>query len=328
MRQRKYDRALSICCQLYENTKLLVEQLYWQRQITRIKDLVLYHSLSPSTVKIWFDDFWPGFNYYENEIVNLFRQCCNYLGLRLDVSNKQPNIVVSSCFSSNYDSSKLHHQATKFLYLGENVRPCYEHVDYSLCFDFDNYSGRNLYLPLWFLRLDNYASKNSGYEPINLSSLINTQYCYDSRPENKVIYIGNNMTPLRKSMIQLLENNNFTVDIYGSQSRPVESKLEKMKDYKYSLCFENSYHPGYVTEKVFDAFAGGTIPLYWGSEFKPPLNQSATITFSCNSLEDQIEMMIKSPLSKSVDILDADYFNIFQNKIRYFLTKLMYDLFS
>ena len=108
--------------------------------------------------------------------------------------------------------------------------------------------------------------------------------------QNKVIYIGNNMTPLRKSMIQLLENNNFTVDIYGSQSRPVE-KLEKMKDYKYSLCFENGYHPGYVRKVLMLSQAVQYLVLEASSN---PLNQSATITFSCNSLEDQIKMMIKS----------------------------------
>ena len=42
-------------------------------------------------------------------------------------------------------------------------------------------------------------------------------------------------------------------------SRP--TKREILKSYKYSLCPENSISPGYVTEKIPEAFACGTIPI-------------------------------------------------------------------
>ena len=42
-------------------------------------------------------------------------------------------------------------------------------------------------------------------------------------------------------------------------------KLEHLKNYRFSICFENSAIPGYVTEKIFACFAGGCVPVYWGA---------------------------------------------------------------
>ena len=42
-----------------------------------------------------------------------------------------------------------------------------------------------------------------------------------------------------------------------------------MKNYKFSLAFENSSTNGYCTEKIIQAFAAGTIPIYWGDKHNP-----------------------------------------------------------
>ena len=43
------------------------------------------------------------------------------------------------------------------------------------------------------------------------------------------------------------------------------SKYEVLSQYKFSLCFENMAMKGYVTEKIFDCFYAGTVPLYLGA---------------------------------------------------------------
>ena len=43
------------------------------------------------------------------------------------------------------------------------------------------------------------------------------------------------------------------------------SKYEVMGHYAFALCFENMAMKGYITEKIFDCFYAGTIPLYWGA---------------------------------------------------------------
>jgi hypothetical protein len=44
------------------------------------------------------------------------------------------------------------------------------------------------------------------------------------------------------------------------------SKYEVMSNYTFALCFENMAMRGYVTEKIFDCFYAGTIPLYLGAQ--------------------------------------------------------------
>jgi hypothetical protein len=46
---------------------------------------------------------------------------------------------------------------------------------------------------------------------------------------------------------------------------PVDDKLAAMSNFKFALCFENCVFPGYVTEKIFDGFFAGCIPVYWGA---------------------------------------------------------------
>ncbi len=43
------------------------------------------------------------------------------------------------------------------------------------------------------------------------------------------------------------------------------SKAETLGQYKFALCFENSILKGWITEKIFDCFFAGTVPIYWGA---------------------------------------------------------------
>lgn len=45
----------------------------------------------------------------------------------------------------------------------------------------------------------------------------------------------------------------------------VTDKLESLSKYKFCIAFENSAVPGYITEKIFDCFWAGTVPIYLGS---------------------------------------------------------------
>ncbi len=46
---------------------------------------------------------------------------------------------------------------------------------------------------------------------------------------------------------------------------PAEDKDSLMRLYRFALCFENTIFPGYITEKIFDCFYAGTIPVYLGA---------------------------------------------------------------
>jgi len=42
-------------------------------------------------------------------------------------------------------------------------------------------------------------------------------------------------------------------------------KIATLSGYRFALCFENTQIEGYVTEKIFDCFFAGCIPIYFGA---------------------------------------------------------------
>lgn len=53
---------------------------------------------------------------------------------------------------------------------------------------------------------------------------------------------------------------------YSSYGGKVESKRDILKNYKFSICYENARDiPGYITEKIFDSFFASCVPIYLGA---------------------------------------------------------------
>ena len=50
--------------------------------------------------------------------------------------------------------------------------------------------------------------------------------------------------------------------IYRGQAH---SKAETLGKYTFAICFENMVLKGWITEKIFDCFFAGTVPVYWGA---------------------------------------------------------------
>ena len=63
--------------------------------------------------------------------------------------------------------------------------------------------------------------------------------------------------------IRLFDNLIYTN--YSVYKGPVASKVQVLKNYKFSICFENIKNvDGFITEKIFDCFICGVIPIYLG----------------------------------------------------------------
>ena len=43
------------------------------------------------------------------------------------------------------------------------------------------------------------------------------------------------------------------------------TKRQVLADYRFTIAFENTEHPGYTTEKMVDAWLAGSVPIYWGN---------------------------------------------------------------
>jgi alpha(1,3/1,4) fucosyltransferase len=52
---------------------------------------------------------------------------------------------------------------------------------------------------------------------------------------------------------------------FSSHRGPVDRKHEVMLAYKFAIVYENAVFPGYLTEKIFDAFFAGCVPVYLGA---------------------------------------------------------------
>jgi hypothetical protein len=53
-------------------------------------------------------------------------------------------------------------------------------------------------------------------------------------------------------------------EIFPSYRGSVTSKRNVMRQYRFSICYENASHPGYLTEKILDAMFAGSVPVYLG----------------------------------------------------------------
>jgi hypothetical protein len=63
-----------------------------------------------------------------------------------------------------------------------------------------------------------------------------------------------------------------SVDGYGAafEQAYLTEKYRAFADYRFAIAIENARYPWYVTEKLFDCFATGTVPLYWGRPDRLP----------------------------------------------------------
>jgi hypothetical protein len=53
---------------------------------------------------------------------------------------------------------------------------------------------------------------------------------------------------------------------FPSYRGQVDKKRPVLERYRFSMCYENARDiPGYITEKIFDCFFAGCVPVYWGA---------------------------------------------------------------
>lgn len=79
----------------------------------------------------------------------------------------------------------------------------------------------------------------------------------------------------REKVAQFFENKKGEFDLYGrgwkkkkfkNWKGEIPDKLSVLKNYRFSICYENMKEvKGYITEKIFDCFAAGVVPIYWGA---------------------------------------------------------------
>jgi hypothetical protein len=178
-------------------------------------------------------------------------------------------------------------------FTGENIRPPQGSWDGYLSFDTNLPNERFVYFPVWFWASTNlFESTKQSYWGNNVPSI--DQLMQERKFDRKkakfcVSFIGKTY-PLRLHALEALSRIK-SVDVYGRATRKIiESPHAIARLYNYILCFENDIYPGYVTEKPFEAYLSGAIPLYNGFDKLNFLNPAATINlFQYSSLSDWVD---------------------------------------
>lgn len=144
-------------------------------------------------------------------------------------------------------------------------------VDFSLGFDYIE-DERYLRFPYWFL---GFVPPDASFESI--TSVINSINSFDGNVDDKIydcsLISRHDHTGYREKVVRLLEPlmdirfegewNNNSSDLWKKFSN---DKIKYLNYCRFNIAFENSNSYGYVTEKIFDAFRGQAIPIYWGGD--------------------------------------------------------------
>jgi hypothetical protein len=200
------------------------------------------------SLRIDFCDFWPDFDKSNNFF---FKLLTRYFDVQI-VPN--PDFL----FFSNYGTANQSYQCVKIFYTGESTPPDYLQCDYSMSFELEE-NDRNLRLPLYFLYGDvkEILSPKRPYSELRKQ---HTGFC------NMVVSNGNS-----KKRIEFFHKLNTykKVDSGGrflnNIGGPVADKKKFISGYKFTFAFENTIHPGYTTEKIFEPMFCGSMPIYWGN---------------------------------------------------------------
>jgi hypothetical protein len=83
------------------------------------------------------------------------------------------------------------------------------------------------------------------------------------------------------------------VDLYGRGFNEIAKKEDGLIDYMFSIVIENDSYPTYYSEKILDAFATGTVPVYYGApDISDYFNKNGIVeltpNFDINSLTPEL----------------------------------------
>ncbi len=135
----------------------------------------------------------------------------------------------------------------------------------------------------------------------------------------------------QRILAQMEQKNIEGFDLYGpdwdtsahtSYRGYTDDKMETLKNYRFSICYENMTHiKGYITEKIFDCFAAGTIPVYLGAS-----NITDYIPKHC--FIDRRDFNSDAELIKYLQQIDESTYCSYVNHIRAYLKSREAHVFS
>jgi hypothetical protein len=234
------------------------------------------------TVKVMFTDMYRSFDLREAEQIFEWRMISKHWQPML---SDDPDFLFYSCFGQEH----LKYNCIRIFYTPENIRPRFDRCDYAFSYDLP-ITQRNYRLPI-YRRWPEYKNLLRPRDPDRIAAQ-KRQFCafMVSNPHAiERIDFFNRLSKYKKvdSGGGYLNNIGYRVE-RGSQN-----KLDWMRNYKFSITFENSCYPGYTTEKLMHALITDTIPIYWGNPLASlDFNPKAFINcHDYSSFDDVVELV-------------------------------------
>lgn len=236
-----------------------------------------------SEISVKFVEFWASFDVRENPFVDALRQRHKVRVIDGE-SEEVPDILFysrnrvnggNSVFSRKRAKGGTHYDydnCIKVYFTGENDIPDFNECDYAMSFHPISFGPRHLRFPLYML-----YEYGQALNPPSLSDgeALGRGFC------SMVLRNYGDCDPMRLKIIDAVEG--YRPMAYGGRFRNntggcVDDKIAFLRNYKFNLALENSMVPGYVTEKIVEALAAPTVPIYWGSDIaKSDFNPEAFI---------------------------------------------------
>ncbi|OAV71734.1 Glycosyltransferase family 10 (fucosyltransferase) [Bacteroidales bacterium Barb6] len=200
-------------------------------------------------VKIFFEDYGRKFDLTEETIIK--------------VLNREYNVCIDPnpdylFFSDGGYKHLKYRNCIKIFYTGENTVPDFNLCDYALAHPHLQYGDRYLRTPYYLFSPE--IGKINDY-PANAEQALNRKFC-------NFLSSAGWADPFRAAFFKKLSEykpigsgGNYLNNIGGR----VSDKMAFIKEYKFSIAFENSSLSGYTTEKIVEAMAANSLPVYWGN---------------------------------------------------------------
>ena len=207
---------------------------------------------------------------------------------------------------------------------------CINDVDLSLSFDRldeDKYTNY-VRFPIWIFYHFHGLLDNKNYTKDNIKKVIddinNAKYKKNKFASLVASHDESGIRTQMYNQISKIDNISCPSKLFHNDDTLKKdfnnNKIEYLKDFKFNICPENTISGGYITEKLFDAFKAGCIPIYNGDENieLDLVNKNALLFFKKD--EDNTELI------KEIDKLNKDdkLFNSFQNQIKIYDSMVEY----
>lgn len=247
------------------------------------------------TKRINFIDFWPDFDKERNLFCDILREKYHVI-----ISDKPDYVFTSVAGIYGYTD----YDCVRILYTGEPFSPDFNVVDYAIGFDplaLKDEKGTDRYYRFPYCFYD-----EMGLGVRRLSEGLTREEARDALQEKKYfcnyIYSHPSARGERETIFNTISRyrrvesaGSFLNNMPNGTVVPRVKKAEFLRASKFTIACESVIHPGFVTEKITDAFCTNSIPIYYGSSYvKKEFNTEAFVYLGdCNTVEEGLEKVIE-----------------------------------